>query len=99
MEKLFSYGSLQISKIQKKLFDRILVGESDTLIDYDKTKIIINCNKYNIAFPKSEKKIVGVVYGLSNFEIKIADGYEGSQYKRIQVKLLSGAKCWLYVQR
>ncbi|WP_428023911.1 hypothetical protein [Arcobacter sp.] len=34
MEKLFSYGTLQMKNVQKETFGRILEGVKDTLVGY-----------------------------------------------------------------
>ena len=34
MEKLFSYGTLQMENVQKETFGRLLVGAKDVLLGY-----------------------------------------------------------------
>jgi gamma-glutamylcyclotransferase (GGCT)/AIG2-like uncharacterized protein YtfP len=99
MEKLFTYGSLQFPDIQEKLFSRTLSGTPDTLVDYGKRKIEIEGEIFNIADLRPGSKIDGIVYELNEKELQKSDIYEGSDYKRIKVKLLSGVESWLYIAR
>ncbi len=96
MEQLFTYGSLQHLEIQEKLFNRTLAGVPDTLIDYEKGTIEIEGKVFNIASPKTGSKIEGIVYELDQKELERADRYEGKNYKRVRVMLLSGAEPWFY---
>ena len=100
MEKLFTYGMLQDTKVQGNLFGHTLIGIPDTLTGYEHAEGIIEIEggKYDVARIKAGSKIEGVVYELNKSELKIADKYEGKDYERIKVKLLSGAESWVYVQ-
>ncbi len=98
MEKLFTYGSLQLSHIQEKLFNRILSGTSDTLSNYEKGTIEVEGKTFNTANAKPGSSINGTVYNLEQHELERADRYEGKAYTRIKVKLLSGIECWLYLR-
>lgn len=89
MDQLFTYGSLQHPEIQEKLFNRVLIGRPDTLIDYKKGTIEIEGKVFNIANPKTGSKIEGIVYELDQKELERADRYEGKNYKRVRVTLLS----------
>ena len=100
MQKLFTYGMLQDAKVQENLFGRILIGSSDALPDYERAVGVIEIEggKYDVAKIKPGSKIDGVVYELNEVELKIADKYEGKDYERIKVKLLSGIESWVYAQ-
>jgi len=98
MEKLFTYGSLQISSIQEKLFNRILVGTPDVLIGYEKGTIEIDGQIFGIANPKPQGKIEGMVYELTKEEIERADVYEGNEYQRLPLTLVSAVESWVYVR-
>jgi gamma-glutamylcyclotransferase (GGCT)/AIG2-like uncharacterized protein YtfP len=98
MEKLFTYGSLQHTDIQKKLFDSILLGKPDSLVNYQKDILDIDGKKFNIAKPSAGARIDGTVYELTESQIERADRYEGKNYERIKVKLLSGTEAWLYLR-
>jgi gamma-glutamylcyclotransferase (GGCT)/AIG2-like uncharacterized protein YtfP len=98
MQKLFSYGSLQNTDIQMRLFGRELIGYSDVLHDYEMTAINIDGEGYSAAEPKADEKISGTVYELSSAELERADEYEGKSYYRIKVKLQSGTESWVYLR-
>lgn len=105
---LFSYGTLQDQSIQMKLFGRKLQGSTDSLEGFKMEYIDLNTPDsewnarfvYPIAIPtnSSEDCIEGVVYEVSTDDLKIADTYEGSSYRRIEFVLKSGRTCWFYQQ-
>jgi gamma-glutamylcyclotransferase (GGCT)/AIG2-like uncharacterized protein YtfP len=96
MQKLFTYGSLQLPEIQEKLFNRIVVGVSDTLLGYEKCTIEIEGEIFFIATQKDGSTIEGVVYELDEKELEVTDRYEGKEYKRLRVMLKSGRGAWFY---
>lgn len=96
MEKLFTYGSLRNSEIQQKLFNRILTGTLDTLIDYEKGNVVIEGKIFNVAISKAGSQIEGEVYELDQKELERSDRYEGNSYKRVRITLLSGTEGWIY---
>ena len=97
MEKLFTYGTLQDSEIQQKLFGRILKGKTDILVGYVLSNIVIDGNEYSAVTLKLGEQVQGVVYDLSLDEFKLTEKYEGNSYKIIKTRLLSGVKSWVYV--
>jgi hypothetical protein len=99
MEKLFTYGMLQRADIQEELFGRKLSGFSDALAGYAKGKIEIEGETFDVADEKPGSIIDGIVYETSGQEFEIADRYEGEQYKRIKVELVSGTETWVYIRR
>ncbi|MEH6659170.1 gamma-glutamylcyclotransferase family protein [Leeuwenhoekiella marinoflava] len=103
MPLLFTYGTLQDIEIQKKLFGRKLDGEKDILKKYKLGTIKIPENQeqtqtYFIAMHTGNKsdEIEGTVYELRDFELNIADEYEGYFYKRKHVLLASNKKVIIY---
>lgn len=95
---LFTYGTLQENAIQLDLFGRILIGIKDVLVGYK-----ISENKYEGIYPvlfqtKNTADIVtGKTYELSTLELEKANAYEGLDYKRVKVTLMSGKKAWVYI--
>jgi len=95
---LFTYGTLQENTIQLELFGRILLGVKDVLEGYK-----ISENKYEDIYPvlfqtKNIADIItGKTYELSSQELEKADNYEGPDYKRVKVTLVSGKKAWVYI--
>ena len=104
---LFSYGTLQLEKIQKELFGKTLQGSSDVLRGYRTSTIKIKDEafpsaseqQYLIALPSGDKNdsVKGTVYKITEEELLIADEYESADYKRIKVVLESGIEAWIYV--
>lgn len=106
-EYLFSYGTLRYENVQLTTFGRKLIGEADTLPDYYLKKVqitdpeviaksgeevhsIIHCSG------NAQDQIPGMIFRISLEELQQADKYEVADYKRIQVKLLSGKSAWVY---
>lgn len=108
IEKLFSYGTLQYEAVQLSTFGRKLIGSEDNLSGFKKTSIQI---KDSAVISKSGTanhpilvytgnpidKIQGVVFDISENELKQADEYEVSDYKRVNVTLDSGIVAWVYI--
>ncbi|STY29269.1 AIG2-like family [Legionella wadsworthii] len=107
-EKLFSYGTLQYEAVQLSNFGRKLKGSSDRLPGFTMSRIKIK--DLNVVATSGEEEhpvivytekdkdnIEGVVFDITSEELKKADTYEVSDYKRIKVKLASGVFAWVYV--
>lgn len=97
MEKIFSYGTLMLPKIQKDLFDRIIVGKKDILNNYIKKSIIIEKEKYPCIFFQEKSQVEGFIIEVTPEELSVTDKYEGQEYKRIKVLLNSGLESWVYM--
>ncbi|HMU44886.1 MAG TPA: gamma-glutamylcyclotransferase [Chitinophagaceae bacterium] len=109
-ELLFSYGTLQLEKVQLESFGRILKGEKDSFSSYKLISLEIKDPKvleqsqqkfHPIAVYTGNRQdtIEGVVFEISKEELAKADAYEVDDYKRIEVKLDSGKKAWVYVSK
>lgn len=109
-ELLFSYGTLQLEKVQLESFGRILKGEQDSLSGYKLVSLEIKDEKvlaqsqqpfHPMAVPSADEndKVQGVVFEITNDELLKADHYEVSDYVRILVTLDSGKNAWIYVSR
>ena len=98
MPLLFSYGTLQQRTIQMSLFGRVLDGEPDELVGFEQSALTIESGTYAIAQfnGRSESRVRGTVYDLSEAEIVVADQYETADYKRIVTTLASGKSAWVY---
>jgi hypothetical protein len=108
MEYLFSYDTLQLEKVQLNLFKRILNGDKDVLSGYKIETISISDKSVRKLSGESIHKIIsytgneadrveGTVYSITYDELLHSDKYEVSDYKRVQVKLISGKVVWVYV--
>ena len=107
MPLLFSYGTLQESEVQLELFGRLLRGESDELVGFvrstkmiDDPAFVAKSGKAEhaavIFTGKSEHRVRGMVFELSDAEIEAADHYEPAGYERIKTTLGSGREAWVY---
>ena len=105
-ENLFSYGTLQKSEIQLKLFGRLLDGAKDILKGYKLSPIEIKDesffakgeDKYQLTLTASKDAAVeGTVFEISEEELLLADKYEPENYRRIKVALESGKEAWIYI--
>jgi gamma-glutamylcyclotransferase (GGCT)/AIG2-like uncharacterized protein YtfP len=108
LEKLFSYGTLQIESVQIETFGRILNGTKDSLIGYVLSEIKITDSaviktsgtdihpilKYT---GKSTDIVEGTVFELTPSELIQADEYEVEEYIRVEGDFSSGQKAWAYV--
>lgn len=99
MAYLFSYGTLQDSAVQEAVFNRKLKGWPDSLpgFGFSKTKAY---GSYPMVTKTRDatQRISGMVYLVEPEELMQADTYEGTEYKRISVHLISGKKAWLYIE-
>lgn len=109
MEKLFSYGTLQLEKVQLETFGRTLQGHPDTLVGYKKEMIrikvdaVVNLSGLEehvaISYTGNEAdRVEGVVLSITPAELEHADDYETDDYIRTQVMLQSGTQAWVYVK-
>lgn len=107
---LFSYGTLQLEKVQFANYGRILEGEQDKLFGYRIEEIQITdvsvlaksqLGHHPIAV-KSEFKddfVEGMIFEITGTELTETDKYEVSQYHRILETFFSGKKAWIYVAK
>ncbi len=105
---LFSYGTLQLEKVQIASFGRILKGSADKLYGYKLVSVEITDENvlqqseqkfHPMAIPAgSDEYINGVVFEITRAELLQADQYEVDDYKRISVLLNSGIQAWIYIK-
>ncbi|RJP46787.1 MAG: gamma-glutamylcyclotransferase [Armatimonadetes bacterium] len=98
MEKLFSYGTLQEEKVQKKIIGRSVSATKDTLRKYKLSEIEIENEIFPIIQPEKNSIVEGSILDLTQEELRKTDEYEGVDYKRIKVALESGIEAWVYVK-
>jgi gamma-glutamylcyclotransferase (GGCT)/AIG2-like uncharacterized protein YtfP len=108
MENLFSYGTLQLKKVQLETFGRSLQGVVDILIGYKKEMMKIKVDSVAILgvaeehvvisyTGKNSDRIEGIVFSITPEELVQADNYETNAYKRVKLFLQSGESAWVYV--
>lgn len=109
LHNLFSYGTLQLEKVQIESFGRILTGKKDRLFGYrlgnlqitDPDVLAKSEQEFHpIALPSENEQdfIEGVLFEITSEELAQADRYEVSDYKRIEVTFESGKSGWIYVK-
>ncbi|GAB4222634.1 MAG: hypothetical protein Tsb005_15080 [Gammaproteobacteria bacterium] len=109
IEKLFSYGTLQIENVQLANFGRKLVAYSDALVGYKIRECLITDPKVISTSGKAvhpiacftgnpEDVVPGTTFDISYEELQQADKYEVDDYKRVRCRLQSGEQAWVYVQ-
>jgi len=105
---LFSYGTLQLEKVQLENYGRLLIGEPDRLRGYKITKLQITDSTvlaksqleyHPIALKSGDESdfIEGILFEITDTELIETDKYEVSQYHRILETLESGKMAWVYV--
>jgi hypothetical protein len=106
---LFSYGTLQLDSVQLSSFGRLLVGTKDAIPGFSRSMVEITdpdvirtsgSNFHPIVGPSENPadEVEGTVFHITEEELAAADAYEVSDYKRIEVRLKSGIKAWVYVK-
>lgn len=107
---LFSYGTLQDDNVQLETFGRVLNGYKDFLVGYkldyieifDKEVLKKSGQRFHpILSYSGEKndKVQGVLFEITEEELKKADEYEVADYKRIKITFESGKDGFIYVQK
>ena len=106
---LFSYGTLQQEQVQMETFGRPLAGQPDALPGYRRDMVRITdpaviaasgADHHPIVLASADPadEVSGTVFEITPAELEAADGYEVSDYKRIEVRLKSGRGAWVYVK-
>lgn len=109
MEHLFSYGTLQLEKVQLQTFGRLLHGYPDVLKGYQKELIRISVDSvvdisgqeqhWVISYTGDDSdRVEGIVLLITEAELQQADEYETDDYRRDRVRLQSGKEAWAYVK-
>ena len=107
MEKLFSYGTLQLPQVQESLFGRILAGTKEGLPGYKVEKLKITdqavieksgTDMHPILVRTGEPAdvVAGMVFEITQVELEKADEYEVDDYRRTLATMRSGTQAWIY---
>ncbi|NRA61851.1 MAG: gamma-glutamylcyclotransferase [Psychrobium sp.] len=108
MEKLFSYGTLQMESVQRETFGRELKGAKDILIGYVlsdvkiKDQMVIKISGTDVHpilkyTGKNSDVVEGIVFEITPSELSQADDYEVEEYVRVEGEFKSGQKAWAYI--
>lgn len=109
-ENLFSYGTLQLEKVQLETFGRKLESQPDALPGYKLVMITITdedfvaksgtANHRNLQFTGNASDVVnGSVLKVTQNELEQADRYEPQGYERVNVELQSGRNAWVFIHK
>ena len=107
MPVLFSYGTLQDEGVQRSTFGRRLQGVPDELVGFERSSLRVDDAAFVAASGKSDHAIVrftgrsdsrvsGTAFEVSEDELAKADRYEPAGYRRISTRLASGKEAWVY---
>jgi gamma-glutamylcyclotransferase (GGCT)/AIG2-like uncharacterized protein YtfP len=107
MPLLFSYGTLQQEAVQLSTFGRLLDGHSDELVGFEQASFEIEDPEFVATSGKShhaivkfngrtDSRVIGTVFEVSDSELASADEYEPAGYERISTILASGTQAWVY---
>jgi gamma-glutamylcyclotransferase (GGCT)/AIG2-like uncharacterized protein YtfP len=99
---------LQQEDVQLATFGRRLSGVSDALVGYrrsmvaiDDPEVVRTSGKTHhpiVAYTgKSEDRVPGMVFEISDAELAQADAYEVAAYVRVKAPLASDLEAWVYV--
>ena len=109
MQLLFSYGTLQQEDVQRATFGRVLGGRPDGLPGFEPAQVRIEDPQLAAAAGRTHHANVvvssrtgscvpGTVFEVTDAELAAADEFERpAAYRRVAVRLASGADAWVYV--
>jgi hypothetical protein len=106
--RLFSYGTLQLERVQVATFGRRLHGVPDALAGYrlqpieitDPEVIAISGSSTHTNLVLSEDpadEVPGTVFEITPTDLAAADEYEVDGYERVSVRLRSGVEAYVYI--
>ncbi len=102
MIKLFSYGTLCEKDVQLREFGQEFYVEPDLdyITGWDLIKVKMDGEYYKVAIPdEGSSPIMGAIVHIPEEMMPLVDEYEGLEYKKINIKTLSGVDCIMYVKR
>ncbi|PZO48878.1 MAG: UDP-N-acetylmuramate--alanine ligase [Alphaproteobacteria bacterium] len=110
MERLFSYGTLQLARVQRETFGRLLEGAPDALVGFRRDMVEItdpdvlakSGERFHPIVSRSgdeADRVEGTVFLVTSDELSAADAYEVADYERVEAALASGLRAWVYIAR
>ena len=104
---IFSYGTLQMPRVQHELLGRLVAMDDDALLGFETVAIEID-HPDVIEFSGSSThlglipgdpaaRIEGKLLHVTESDWPALDDYEGEEYRRTQVTLASGTRAWVYL--
>lgn len=105
---IFSYGTLQMPRVQRELLGRLVAMEDDALpgfaavpIEIDHPDVIefSGSSTHPALVPAGPAaRIHGKLLHVTEADLPALDDYEGDEYRRIEAALASGRRAWVYVK-
>ncbi|MEZ0244925.1 MAG: gamma-glutamylcyclotransferase family protein [Sphingomonas sp.] len=104
---IFSYGTLQMPRVQRELLGRLVQMDDDALLGFETVAVEID-HPDVIEFSGSsthlglvpgapDARIAGKLLHVTEADLPALDDYEGEEYTRVEVTLASGRRAWVYV--
>ena len=87
MNDLFVYGTLLYSDIQLKVINRIVQGNAAVLHNYKRFQVMQH--SYPGIIKHQDSIVEGVIIQVNDEEMLLLDDYEGEEYERISVTVMS----------
>lgn len=104
---IFSYGTLQMPRVQRELLGRLVAMEDDVLLGFEAVSIVIDhpdviefsgsATHVGLVPGDPAARIEGKLLHVTEADLPALDDYEGEEYRRIEVPLASGRRAWVYV--
>ncbi|CAM1345644.1 AAA family ATPase [Tenacibaculum amylolyticum] len=107
---LFSYGTLQLEKVQLATYGRLLDGKDAVLPNYTLQQLQITdvsvletsdqeFHPIAIKTNATEDTVSGKIFEITTAELLNTDAYEVDNYKRVLETFASGEQAWVYVKK
>jgi len=109
MPLIFAYGTLQEKDVQRSTFGRVVESQSDALVGFEKTQVLIEdpamaaelgrTHHANVEFVgNASSRVNGMALDVTEAELESVDAYEAPfSYRRVPATLGSGREAWVYV--
>ncbi len=102
MPLLFAYGTLRDPAVQRATFGRVLDGQPDGLVGFERRQISPGSGTTpyeNASFTgNAEQRLEGIAFDVEEAELAAVDLYERqADYIRMRATLASGREAWVYV--
>lgn len=105
---IFSYGTLQMPRVQQELFGRLVRMDDDALLGFEAVPVEIDhpdviefsgsATHLGLVPGDPAARIAGKLLHVTEADLPALDDYEGDEYRRIEVDLESGTRAWVYVK-
>ena len=106
MPLLFSYGTLRDPATQRAVFGREVAEDADELLGFVREVIEVHDPAFIVRkgaihaivrqTGRDDDRTPGAVLELTDSELAMADAYEPVEYRRVEARLASGRRGWVY---